>query len=789
MVTSILSPTRAHDRTWSSVTASVLGMMVAILVSLAGCGSSEAETRPLGCEKCDPHATCNTNRSPPQCTCMFGYSGDGARCVQLDSGTATDSSVGTADADASNDTSVGIDSGGGTEDGGGDGDSGTYTCSCPMGWSGNRCEISGGCGTTNPCQRGTCTPGDAGGFICTCDPGWTGMTCNMPVDCGPPPAVTNAASPVISGGAGGGATTTFGATAAYTCSAGHTKAGNDASCQASGTWSAAPTCTAIMCAPLSPPANGTISGTTTVTYTCNPGFILNGNATRACQIDGSWTGSDPTCVDDPCIPDPCSGHGTCQPGSGTCSCNAGWSGPNCQTPVNSCTSNPCVHGTCTNSDGGGYTCDCAGTGYTGANCDVPVNCGTPPAVGNAGAPTVSGGAGGGTTTTYGATAAYTCTVGYAKGGADATCQASGMWSAPPTCSVISCGAPPAVANAGAPVVSGGLGGGSTTTYGATAVYTCNATYTKSGSDATCQLNGTWSAGPTCHAAARYCDVLYRFYNGTAGDARLHTVITSGVAVGNTVEVIGTNATATGGLPSPSPFTPAAWPGGYVRLRFNADNAGTAPVAGPVQIVEYYVPIEFTVTRADLVTVTTDLDASAGLLSYTTVGCPSMVTGCLSSPVVLNRRCTAVASGILSGTTLSFAGSCNVPNYPGPFTSSSNLPPPSAAQLEWTEPLSQVDTAANTSCLANMSTYGNVTCTGFCNFVPAGVIGVQSMTWDQMLGDFTFSTTSYATATVTIPEFIVPDNVSDLYSGHAIPISQPGSHIECGTLAELTCDEN
>ena len=33
----------------------------------------------------------------------------------------------------------------------------------------------------------------------------------------------------------------------------------------------------------------------TVTYTCDAGFELNGDAMRTCQSDGTWTGSAPTC--------------------------------------------------------------------------------------------------------------------------------------------------------------------------------------------------------------------------------------------------------------------------------------------------------------------------------------------------------------------------------------------------------------------------------------------------------------------------------------------------------------
>ena len=32
------------------------------------------------------------------------------------------------------------------------------------------------------------------------------------------------------------------------------------------------------------------------TYTCNDGYILNGNATRTCLETGLWSGSVPTCT-------------------------------------------------------------------------------------------------------------------------------------------------------------------------------------------------------------------------------------------------------------------------------------------------------------------------------------------------------------------------------------------------------------------------------------------------------------------------------------------------------------
>ena len=34
---------------------------------------------------------------------------------------------------------------------------------------------------------------------------------------------------------------------------------------------------------------------TVATYTCNPGFTLNGDTTRTCGSDGVWSGLAPTC--------------------------------------------------------------------------------------------------------------------------------------------------------------------------------------------------------------------------------------------------------------------------------------------------------------------------------------------------------------------------------------------------------------------------------------------------------------------------------------------------------------
>ena len=57
---------------------------------------------------------------------------------------------------------------------------------------------------------------------------------------------------------------------------------------------------AVDCGPLSAPKNGSSSGNITVfpnslVFKCDPGFILNGSATRACQANGTWSGMQATC--------------------------------------------------------------------------------------------------------------------------------------------------------------------------------------------------------------------------------------------------------------------------------------------------------------------------------------------------------------------------------------------------------------------------------------------------------------------------------------------------------------
>ncbi|XP_053399660.1 sushi, von Willebrand factor type A, EGF and pentraxin domain-containing protein 1-like isoform X1 [Mercenaria mercenaria] len=88
-------------------------------------------------------------------------------------------------------------------------------------------------------------------------------------------------------------------TVTYTCAESYKVVGEATQqCQTDGTWSGSNT-TCVCVAP-TPPANGTITlenNNHVAVYTCDIYFSLMGDSERTCQSDGSgWTGSSPTCV-------------------------------------------------------------------------------------------------------------------------------------------------------------------------------------------------------------------------------------------------------------------------------------------------------------------------------------------------------------------------------------------------------------------------------------------------------------------------------------------------------------
>jgi len=145
-----------------------------------------------------------------------------------------------------------------------------------------------------------------------------------------------------------------------------------------------------------------------------------------------------------------------------------------------------------------YTMTCA-TGYTGSAASLTcqsnlawtsqsgvctiVSCGEPSST--TGYIINTGGS------TYLSTRTCTCATGYTGTAAVLTCQASGAWTAPSGCTIVSCSS--------SPTQTGYTIAGGASTYGSTRTTTCASPYTGSASSITCQSNGTWSTASSCQA--------------------------------------------------------------------------------------------------------------------------------------------------------------------------------------------------------------------------------------------------------------------------------------------------
>ncbi|XP_065899331.1 uncharacterized protein [Dysidea avara] len=117
-------------------------------------------------------------------------------------------------------------------------------------------------------------------------------------------------------------------TCSFTCNTGYELIGSETrTCQSDGSWSGTETmCRRVPCPSLTDPSNGILtcslgddgvpSYEDTCSFTCNTGYELTGSATRTCQIDESWSGSETMCNRVPC---PSLAH----PDNGTITCSLG----------------------------------------------------------------------------------------------------------------------------------------------------------------------------------------------------------------------------------------------------------------------------------------------------------------------------------------------------------------------------------------------------------------------------------------------------------------------------------
>ncbi|KAJ8670094.1 hypothetical protein QAD02_001353 [Eretmocerus hayati] len=94
---------------------------------------------------------------------------------------------------------------------------------------------------------------------------------------------------------------------------------------------------------------------------CPVGYQGNGRGPLGCQP------AENACKSNPCVHGRCSSQG---PNDFTCICNRGYTGPTCDTAINSCTPNPCKNnGTCRTSATGSRYCECTAS-FSGPTCST-----------------------------------------------------------------------------------------------------------------------------------------------------------------------------------------------------------------------------------------------------------------------------------------------------------------------------------------------------------------------------------------------------------------------------------
>nr|XP_057944796.1 CUB and sushi domain-containing protein 1-like isoform X2 [Doryrhamphus excisus] len=336
----------------------------------------------------------------------------------------------------------------------------------------------------------------------------------------------------------------YGVTVAIHCKRGFYLLGSAVlTCQHDGRWDRpTPRCLAISCGDPGLPPSVVLSGTHSWTYgsvlqySCLPGGVLVGNATRHCQEDGTWSGAPPYCTG--LSPGMCGDMGvpphgnrlggeefktksllrfSCEAGYNligsaerTCLHNGTWSGtqPVCQAVSCGNPGTP-AHGRIVFNDGitfgssvayacwegfktSGLTtrhCTTNGT-WTGQPPDCTViSCGDPGPIAN--------GVYLGREFTFNHTVAYRCNPGHlmeppGMGHSVLRCTKDGTWNqTKPSCKVIQCGPPPHVQH--------GEVQGTDHSWGSGVSYTCFHGYQLSlPTVLTCEGNGTWTGDvPQC----------------------------------------------------------------------------------------------------------------------------------------------------------------------------------------------------------------------------------------------------------------------------------------------------
>ncbi|KAJ7408534.1 hypothetical protein BTVI_59212 [Pitangus sulphuratus] len=289
----------------------------------------------------------------------------------------------------------------------------------------------------------------------------------IPVSCSPPPVLEN--------GQVTGEEYTFQKHTEYSCNEGFLLDGDRIRvCLANGSWSGiTPLCKAVTCPVPLPLPNGRTMGSDfsfkkEVHYHCNEGYSLQGVSTLTCQSDGTWNSEAPHCEPVICGPPEDISHGFLNGSSFTYG----------QFVQYVCFPSYELHGNPLR--------QCLSNGSWSGSLPSCLPCLCP-------TPQIQNGVVLGTDFSCGISAQFQCLEGFKLlGPSEVTCEAPGKWSSGfPRCGQISCGSPPIIPNT--------FINGSSSEDENTIIYTCLTGFIMKGSPKlTCVETGVWKKPyPSC----------------------------------------------------------------------------------------------------------------------------------------------------------------------------------------------------------------------------------------------------------------------------------------------------
>uniref|UniRef100_A0AAY4C9Q3 EGF-like domain-containing protein n=1 Tax=Denticeps clupeoides TaxID=299321 RepID=A0AAY4C9Q3_9TELE len=220
-----------------------------------------------------------------------------------------------------------------------------FTCVCPPGFEGDRCQALVDHCLSQPCRNGASCSSSLEGPHCYCPEGYQGTFCEQKIDpCASSPCHNN------------GSCYSQGAAQGFSCS-----------CPAGFT---GPTCAQLVdfCA-LNPCAHGICRSVgTSYRCLCVPGEKQYGKLNGVCVC---VAGKHCEIYKDPCLKLFCQNGGRCESGgfNASCVCPPGYTGQNCEVDINECESNPCHHGGTCIDQSNGFSCHCP-PGWVGGSCEI-----------------------------------------------------------------------------------------------------------------------------------------------------------------------------------------------------------------------------------------------------------------------------------------------------------------------------------------------------------------------------------------------------------------------------------